>query len=334
MSGPELKAPAAQTAQSIPELVAGFIEEYPDDEETLLFRNWFAERYGQNLAAVIFFGSCLSEKSKSATSFKDFIVVVDKYRKTGNNPVKWLSHWTLPPDLFHLELQKGGSRHECKYYLISTRQLEDATGPGAKDLYILGRLSKRIAVIYHRDQESLELIVQAQARAMRRAAEISLALLEVFDLEKFIKAVMRLSYLAETRLEDERKVDTLYAAHEQFYRQIYGRVLNDIISQGMVRPEGESHAPAWRAIGAKIPSARREVDEFLVTSRKRFKARWPKMIITVDNWLDQLLAKLDRTYGIKIEIPAWERPIILITGWRHYFRLKKQGKIHEHNAQK
>jgi hypothetical protein len=330
MAGPEFKEPAAQKAGSIPELIAGHIQEYPDDEETLLFRNWFAEKYGQNLVAVIFFGSCLSEKSKSATSFKDFIVVVDKYRKTGKNPVKWLSHWTLPPDLFHLSLQKDGTRHECKYYLISTPQLLDATGPRARDLYLMGRLSKRIAVIFYRDQAGLGLVVQAQAQALRRAAELSLALLDGFDLEQFIKAVMRLSYLAETRLEDERKVDSLYDAHPEFYRRVYSRVLDEIVAQGMVRSDGENR---WRAVREKAPFSRKEIDDFLAKSRKRFKARWPKMIITVDNWLDQLLGKLERTYGIKLEIPPWERPVILITGWRHYFRLKKQGKIHEHNPE-
>jgi hypothetical protein len=126
-------------------------------------------------------------------------------------------------------------------------------------------------------------------------------------------------------------VDSLFSAHSKFYLQIYVRVLEGIIAQGMVRPAGPGQ---WQVIGSKIPYAVRDVEQFLAVSRKRFKARWPKMIITVDNWLDQLLAKLDRTYGIKIGIPAWERPIILITGWRHYFRLKKQGKIHEHNAKK
>jgi hypothetical protein len=314
----------APKPKSLAQVISSAVREFPDDEEITLFRDWFKERYGDNLAAVIFFGSCLSEKSRSETSFKDFVVVVDDYFKTSKNPVQWLSHWLLPPDLFHLALKKEGRDHECKYYLISMRQLLDAVMSRAKDLYVMGRMSKRIAIIYCRDDETFDRIVFAQKSAMQNAAEMSLALLDVFDLEGFIKAVMRLSYLAETRLEDERKVASLYAAHTEFYKTAYGIILADIIKRNIVKPEGQG----WRTIGAKLPCTRMEIDQFLVLSRKRAKARWPKMIITVDNWLDQLLGKLERTYNIKLDIPKWERPIILITGWRHYFRLKRDGKIH------
>jgi len=299
---------------------------FSSDAELEFFKDWFEKRYGENLRAVVFFGSCLSELSKSPTSFKDFIVVVDKYRLSSKNPLRWLSHWLLPPDLFHLAEQRQGKKYECKYYIISAKQLLNATSAQAKDLYILGRLSKRIAVIYYREQESLELILTAHLNSIQKASQLSLSLLEQFDKEGFIKAVMRLSYLAETRLEDERKVESLYLAHSEFYKEVYGLILKELIEKGIVKEEGEDN---FRVIGAKLPADRRQVEEFLVLSRKRFKARWPKMILTVDNWLDQLLAKLERTYGIKLEIPRWERPIILITGWRHYFRFKKEGKIHE-----
>jgi len=321
----ESDKPATPPTSTLNELVASSIRQFPQDQEIELFRNWFQKKYQDNLAGLVFFGSCLSEKSKSATSFKDFIAVVYDYRKTSRNPLKWLSHWTLPPDLFHLALEENGRTHECKYYLISTSQLLDSVSDRAKDLYLLGRLSKRIAVIHARDQAALELLVRCQTRAMQKAAEMALAMLDSFDLENFIKAVLRLSYLSETRLEDERKIDSLYEAHRQFYEQTYGMLLREMAGKKIIRPEGEK---LWRVIGAKLPVGRRELEEILAQSRKRAKARWPKMIITVDNWLDQLLAKLERTYGIKLEIPAWERPVILITGWRHYFRLKRQGKIH------
>ena len=191
---------------TLAEFISSAVREFPIDEEIDLFREWFKTRYGANLAATIFFGSCLSEKSRSETSFKDFVVVVDSYLKTSKNPIQWISHWLLPPDLFHLALEKDGRKHECKYYLISMRQLLDAVSAKAKDLYVMGRMSKRIAVIYSRDDETFDHIIFAQKSAMQNAAELALALLDNFNLEHFIKAVMRLSYLAETRLEDERKV--------------------------------------------------------------------------------------------------------------------------------
>lgn len=324
MAGKEIKP-------KLSNLIRDSFSRYPADEEIELFQTWLKNRYRENLRAVIFFGSCLSEKSRSETSFKDFIIVVDKYRKTSWNPAQWLSHWMLPPDLFHLSLEKDGKKHECKYYLISLKQLQDATGENAKDLYLMGRLSKRIAIIYQRDPESLELIAQAQTQAIQRASELSLAFLDRFTLEGFIQAVMKLSYLAETRLEDDRKVESLYQAHLEFYQNLYRLILDDLLEKKLIEKIGERE---FKVISEKIPLQKDDLDRFLIKSRKRFKARWPKMILTVDNWLEQLLGKLERTYGIKIEIPAWERPIILITGWRHYFRLKREGKIREHKAER
>ncbi len=321
----EPKEQGREKRAKLRDLLNEYLERYPKDDEIELFLDWFKKRFGRNLLAVIFFGSCLSEKTKSATSFKDFIVVVDKYRGTGLNPFAWLSHWILPPDLFHLELEGSGKKRECKYYLVSLAQLVQAVGEKAKDLYLMGRLSKRIALIYFRGEKEREEILLVQARAMERASELSLALLEEFDLEGFIKAILRLSYLAETRLEDERKVESLYQAHQEFYQAVYGVVLDSLVERGWVERKEEGRYKVRNS-----PLTRQELEEFLVKSRKRFKARWPKMILTVDNWLEQLLGKLERTYGIKLEIPAWERPIILITGWRHYFRFKREGKIHEH----
>ncbi len=324
----EPKELSYSTRAELRELLAEYIQKYPYDDEIELFLNWFKNRYGDNLLAVIFFGSCLSEKTKSATSFKDFIVVVERYRRTSLNPLAWLSRWILPPDLFHLALEQEGKKHECKYYLLNAPQLKDTTSEQAKDLYVLGRLSKRIALIYARDEASRELVLQAQESAMRRASRLSLAFLEGFNLEEFIKAVLRLSYLAETRLEDERKVESLYTAHKEFYHRAYALILDELINAGAVKKLAEAR---YQVIKDRLEMKKDEVEEYLIKSRKRFKARWPKMILTVDNWLDQLLGKLERTYGIKLEIPAWERPIVLITGWRHYFRFKREGKIHEHN---
>ena len=138
-----------------------------DDLELQEFISYFRKKFGDQVIAVIFFGSCLSTITKKETSFRDFFVILDSYKTTGSILTRAFHH-ILPPDLYHLELTMphGGSA-ECKYYLLSLDHLIRATSPHAKDLYVMGRLSKQVACVYAKN-ESAKLLV---ARCLASAAD-------------------------------------------------------------------------------------------------------------------------------------------------------------------
>ena len=295
------------------------------DPELRLLVQWFKHRFGKGLLAVIFMGSCLSELTKSEDSFRDFFCILESYKYAHNVFKRWF-HRILPPELYHLALPLPGGREvHCKYYILSLEDLIRTTGPRAPDLYVLGRLSKRVAVVYARDQEAREEVNKALASAASQAVRRAAALVDrPMSEEEFYKLVLQISYLGERRLEDERKIEALFQAGEAYYRKVYGKLVSRLLYEGCLQRLEDGRLLA----DYDHPGVDKEaVEAFIRRSRRRAMLRWPKMMITVDNWVDQLLAKLERTHGIKLEIPAWERPFILITGWRHFFRLWRQGKV-------
>jgi len=295
-----------------------------EDPELSAFIEAFKQRFGRELVAVIMTGSCLSSITKSKDSFRDFFVILDSYRSTGHF-LKRIFHRILPPDLYHLAVDMpDGRKVHCKYYILAMDDLIRTTGPAAPDLYVLGRLSKRVSCVYRRNPAADILVTRALAQATERAVRIAAALVkDRIEEDAFYKLVLQISYLAEQRLEDERKIEGLFAAGEAYYRRVYGRLVTRLIEEGELSRIGGNMLMR----GPRPAMSRTEAWRFIKASRIRAWLRWPKMIVTVDNWLDQILAKAERTHGIKIDVPGWERPVILITGWRHYFRLKRQGKV-------
>ena len=68
-------------------------------------------------------------------------------------------------------------------------------------------------------------------------------------------------------------------------------------------------------------------EKFIYLSRLRARLRWPKNMFTVDNWLDYMIAKIERTQGIKIEMTSTERKFWYIFGWKYFVRLYRKKLI-------
>ena len=290
------------------------------------FVSWFRQRYGSRLVGVLFFGSCVSEETRSATSFPDFFVIVDNYRAHGS-VFGALMHRILPPDLYHLRLpdRQRERGFDCKYYLLSTGDLQRLTSESAPDLYVAGRLSKRTICLYSRDEAARHLLARAAYTAAWNVLLCSSALVkEPLAAADFYRFALGLSYRGETRIEGSGKIEALYRAGQAYCEAVFGAMTDCMVREGFI--QRDSGGRLSRSPASDGPQGS-EVDAFLERTRRRARMRWPKMMLTVDNWVDQLLMKLERTHGIRIDIPPWERRIILITGWRHYFRLKKAGKI-------
>ena len=52
-----------------------------------------------------------------------------------------------------------------------------------------------------------------------------------------------------------------------------------------------------------------------VRSKARVTARWPKHVLTFDNWLPYISRKVERRTGIKVELTSLERRLPLIFLW-------------------
>jgi len=305
------------------------------------FSRYFKENFGDSLLAVILYGSCLNEKLKKPTSIYDFILVCDSYWKFYRKKRYAVLNQILQPNVHYLEIPSpsrfpsphrgaGGVRGNmlaCKYNVISLEHLKKATSNRARDIFIFGRLGKRVGIVYAKDEAALDAIASCIHSAMcTNLAFLLPTLPDKVSLDDLIIRLLSMSYAGDFRIERETKVEELFEAEKDFYRYAYGWLTEKARDNGLplVR-EGNT----CRALFSPEERERRNQQtlSFLRRSRRRSVYRWPKGLMTFGNYLDYLLTKVERSTGQRIELTKWERRFPLILGWKHFFRLKRQGLL-------
>jgi hypothetical protein len=298
------------------ELLALLRQKYSMDATPTVdrFVQRFRERHGAGLVAVVFYGSRLAGTTGGRRGIYDFFLVADGYRGFYHRRRDaWLNRF-LAPNTYHLEVEG----EHCKYNVVSLEDLRRETSPRAKDLFHAGRLSKRVAVAWTRDVAAREEILRLCLEAMKTVAPLALSRLDgEVPLDRFLRAVIGISYAAEIRVETDSKVGRLIDAERDFYARVYGALLE--------RLAGPAQAGAWHA--AADPVLRARTEALLRRSRARMYARWFKYMGTLEGWLDLLLDKIERTKGIRLELTPLQRRYPYIFGWPLFFRFLRQGLV-------
>ena len=283
------------------------------------------QRYGNKVMGIFMYGSVLSKVTKSATSFPDFFVITDGYRRVFSRMSHWVLAYPLPPHIYHLRLS---DEQRCKYNLVSLGRFRRECSRRAKDVYILGRFGKRVSLVYARDEDARRKLVDCCYSAMTNVVPWTLRGMDHdFDETEFALACLNLSYAGETRVEATSKVPKLFESERDLYMQVYPTLLNQHPTAMKMADKGEDGR--FRPTGGGFVRWLRRVRLwwFLKRSRIRGILRWPKFLVTVDEWVDIILAKIERTKGIKLEVTPRQRRHPLIFAWPHLFRLIKAGAI-------
>ncbi len=302
---------------------------FENTDEISAFVEYFRDFFEDNLLLVIFYGSCISRGTRKETSYPDFYVVVKsyksalkKFRKKRN--LYFLLSKILPPTVFFLKLEKNGKFYQCKFNLISKEHLDLYTSEGAPDTYIFGRFGKRIVLPYFSSEKEMEDLVLFHLRAVKMNAEMALHFLPVkFGLDEFIKKTLSISYMGDYRVERDTKIEEIFESEKNFYRRVYSLILDELEKEKKILKNSEG---LYERISCS-EIERKRAEKFLKRSRRRSVYRWPKGILTVGNYVDYLLSKLERARGIKIELTPLEKKYPLIFGWKHFFRIKREGHL-------
>jgi hypothetical protein len=255
----------------------------------------------RGVRAIVLYGSCLWSDLRRPTSHPDFFVVVDSLRAWHGRSWPALLDRVLPPGTYRL---RSGAL-EAKVSVTTAEQLARLCSPAAPDLHLLGRLSKRVALVWTRDAASRALVLDAQQAALETLTSLARARLrEVFSVDEFMLALLRLSYEGEVRIAEHGKVQALFDVEREHYRAL-GRAL-------LQHP-----APYV---------SRAELARWLRRSRRRAILRWPKYIWSYDGWLDYVTEKLART-GERFPLSARERRYWFVLGFGVLWRLARSGRL-------
>lgn len=247
--------------------------------------------------AVLLYGSVLWNSVRASSSHPDLIVIVDNFRGWHRRWADSLWGAMLPPSVYRL---RHGDAY-AKLCVATSAQLGRQTSVAAKDLHLAGRLSKRVALVWSRDEACRRQVVAAQAAALKTMARLVLNRFggEV-ELDAFMLALLGLSYESEIRIREPGKTQALFMAEERHYRTV-GRALLETFG-AVVLDEGATWFQVPAAAAAPVAETRR----LLRRSRRRAYLRWPKYLATYDGWLDYLLAKLARS-GSPVALTARQR---------------------------
>lgn len=301
----------------------------PSADPTLpAFTRYFQKRFGSQLLAIILYGSCLSQVTRRESSIYDFFLICDRYRPFYRSLKLALFNYCLPPNIFYFELTDSEfGRLAGKCSVTSLRDFQHETSPRACDTYHLGRFAKRVVIAYTQEERIKEELVGAILSAMEQNLRLALPCLpERFTRDEFLITLLGMSYRGETRMDVDTKVEELFQAEAEYYRWCYGELLRAHLLERKIGAEVDGYYSLPEK-SVRRGYHRLWVRARLFKTRIRTYLRWPKYIITFDNWLDYLLSKLERSKGIRLELSERERKYPLIFGWKHFFRLKRAGKI-------
>jgi hypothetical protein len=283
---------------------------------------------GPSLAAIVFYGSHLN-RTAGAGSDHDFFVMVDGYARAHRRRVHGWVNALLPPSIYRRRVRVGGDDLACKLSILSLDDLARATSPAARDSYVMGRLGKRVAIAWARDEAARRAVEDAACRATALCGAWALRGIQgPFSLDAFVLEALSFSYRCEERVEGSDRAKVIFAADEAYFRAAYGAWLGAAELSGLVR-KLERDGPL-RASGLRRQrhAERQAYARFVRASRRRARMRWLKNVWTFEGWVDYMLAKIERHQGIAIALTPRERRFPLLAAARGYLRLRREGRLH------
>lgn len=276
-------------------------------------------RHEGSCVAILFYGSCLRmgpAMLAEPDSVLDFYVLVDDYRNAyPKSPVLGFANKLLPPNVFFVEHEAMGRVMRAKYALMTVDQFARGCRLTSSTSAIWARFAQPARLVYARDENVRNRLVDACATAVRTFIDASLALQgETFRPDALWIVGFRYTYESELRSEKgDVRAESIVGADLHRYRKIGAAALgphaegelyrNPLLPE--VRRAGQVQWRRWRRTGKTLNLLR------LI-----------KAVFTFEGAVDYALWKIERHSGVKPTISAWEKrhpllasPVLL---WRFY----------------
>jgi hypothetical protein len=283
------------------------------------------KRYGDSVAAILFYGSCM-RSGNLLEGLADLYVVVDGYRGAYQSPGTAFVNWLLPPNVFYLEIPVAAGTVRAKYAVLSMKQLLKGTSGAWFQTYLWGRFAQPTAILYTRDDRAEKQVITALGQAIVTFLSRSLPRLpERFTARQLWESSLELSYGTELRAEKSNRKVHLFDTYQDYYQQLTPVALTEVpcpIQFPSRSPQSE--------YAAQIPGRVRQLTRVGWALRKvqgklLSLLRLAKALFTFRGGVDYILWKLERHSGVKIDAPERVRRHPLLFGWGLVWRLYRRG---------
>jgi len=281
---------------------------------------------GDEIVAVLAFGSRVTGAGPDARSAWDLFVVVESYsgfygrcRTTlgwRRSPASLaLLNRVLPPNVLHLPGDVGPG---AKLFVITEEDLVHRLAGDTVDHFCRARLMQRVDVIHARDDAARARVQALLAASRRSLVEWMRPFLDGrFDTETFCRELLRVSYRTEVRPEAPGRAAEVFTAQRGELLARYAPLLEEAAAEGRVVREGGAYRYAAPASALDRGRARWR----LRRSKARSTLRWLKHLLTFDGWLDYIVAKTERRTDVRVELTPHERRFPLLLLWPKFLRV-------------
>lgn len=281
------------------------------------------ERFGDSLAAVLLYGSCL-HSGDLAEGIVDLYAVVRDYPSAYPGRTLRLFNALLPPNVFYAEIDAGGITLRAKVAVLSEDHLE-AGATRWFHSYVWARFAQPSRILWARDLAARDRVVHALAGAVIRFhREAVPAVLAASDepvvAEDFWAAGLERTYASELRPEGAERVRYHVRLSLDAYRTLT-RAAHTALADLLV-PVGGDH---YRVL-AGAPERRRAARRWRLR-RWQGKAlsllRLAKSAFTFSGSADYVAWKIHRHTGVTVEVtPFMRRHPLLVAPWMllHFLR--------------
>jgi hypothetical protein len=284
---------------------------------------------GDSVRAVVFFGSRKTRAGYDPWSAYDFFVVTRDYRSfyaalraagaTRRSPALAASlNALLPPNQISILDGEPGREARAKCAVISMRAFLRETSQARRDHFCVGRLFQPTELLYAADEGAREQVLAGLVSAHTATyGWVRPWLPERFDAETYCRTLLQVSLGGEIRPEPGGRAEALFEAQREYLVPVYGVLLQELLAAGeLVSGGGAAYALARPATAAE----RRRLETYFRRSKLRATARWPKYMVTFEDWLEYIRRKAERHTGQEIVFTDRERRMPLVFLWPRVFR--------------
>lgn len=274
-------------------------------------------KLGPAVAAILFYGSCLRDRSDEGVI--DFYVVVDGYRATYGAGAAALGNALVPPNVYFLQIGRGTGRPEaddalrCKFAVVSRRDLARGTSAAARTPALWARLAQPCALVYVRDAAVRSEVDKALTQAVATLLSASVPLIPPEQAPVPSRTLWShafgQTFRTELRAESANRPELIYETFAARYDRIC-ELLAPQIAQ-------------WRT--ASPAAAQRRWRRLRLAGRTAQVLRLAKATFTFAGGLDYLLWKVRRHSGVALEPTPWQRRHPLLAAPVLAIRLYRRG---------
>jgi len=283
----------------------------------------------ESVRAVVFFGSRKTKAGYDPWSAYDFFVITRDYRSfyaalraagaARHSPVLAATlNAFLPPNQISILDGEPGREARAKCAVISMRAFLRETSEERRDHFCVGRLFQPTEVLFAADDLAREQVLDSIVSAhMATYGWARPWLPERFDAEGYCRTLLQVSLGGEIRPEPGARSDLLFEAQRRDLLPVYSILLEDLAAAGELVAAGVNRYSLARP---SSPRERRRLEAYFRRSKLRATARWPKYMVTFDDWLEYIRRKAERHTGQDIVFSERERRLPLVFLWPRVFR--------------